>query len=385
MLHGSRRSRGPAPAGAPHLIAAYPGARALIEAVAAGSPYLGPREADPARLVALCSADPEAHLAALPRRGAGEMTRRRMTPTPCASARSMKAEAALLIALADIGGVWDVMRVTACAHRSRRHRGRRRRALSARARPPRGQALRRRPGQPEAGSGYIVLAMGKMGACELNYSSDIDLIVLFDPAAPALAPRRRAGALVRAAHARARQDAAGAHRRRLRVPRRSAAASRSVLDPDRDLDPAALDYYESRGQNWERAAMIKARACAGDLVAGEAFLRRSSRRSSGANISISSRVADVHAMKRQIHAYRGHGEIAVEGHNIKLGRGGIREIEFFVQTQQLIAGGRHPGLRGRETLRTLDALPKAAGSTPRRATNSRRLRVPAHASSIACR
>ena len=61
-------------------------------------------------------------------------------------------------------------------------------------------------------------------------------------------------------------------------------------------------------------------------------------------------------MKRQIHAYRGHDEIAVEGHNIKLGRGGIREIEFFVQTQQLIAGGRHPELRGRETLATLDVL-----------------------------
>ena len=53
---------------------------------------------------------------------------------------------------------------------------------------------------------------------------------------------------------------------------------------------------------------------------------------------------------------KGHGEIAVEGFNIKLGRGGIREIEFFVQTQQLIAGGRHPELRGRETLATLDAL-----------------------------
>ena len=67
-------------------------------------------------------------------------------------------------------------------------------------------------------------------------------------------------------------------------------------------------------------------------------------------------VADMHAMKRQIHAYRGHGEIAVEGHNIKLGRGGIREIEFFVQTQQLIAGGRHPELRGRDTLAMLAAL-----------------------------
>ncbi len=61
-------------------------------------------------------------------------------------------------------------------------------------------------------------------------------------------------------------------------------------------------------------------------------------------------------MKRQIHAYRGHDEIAVEGHNIKLGRGGIREIEFFVQTQQLIAGGRHPELRMKATLQALDAL-----------------------------
>jgi glutamate-ammonia-ligase adenylyltransferase len=67
-------------------------------------------------------------------------------------------------------------------------------------------------------------------------------------------------------------------------------------------------------------------------------------------------VADVHAMKRQIHVYRGHDEIAVEGHNIKLGRGGIREIEFFVQTQQLIAGGRYPELRVKATLQTLDAL-----------------------------
>ena len=61
-------------------------------------------------------------------------------------------------------------------------------------------------------------------------------------------------------------------------------------------------------------------------------------------------------MKRQINAYRGHGEIAVEGHNIKLGRGGIREIEFFAQTQQLIAGGRNPDLRDRDTVTTLDKL-----------------------------
>jgi [glutamine synthetase] adenylyltransferase / [glutamine synthetase]-adenylyl-L-tyrosine phosphorylase len=118
---------------------------------------------------------------------------------------------------------------------------------------------------------------------------------------------------------------------------------------------AALDYYESRGQNWERAALIKARPCAGDIAAGEALLAGLSPFIWRKYLDFAA-VADVHAMKRQIHAYRGHDEIAVEGHNIKLGRGGIREIEFFVQTQQLIAGGRYPELRIKETLQTLAAL-----------------------------
>ena len=101
--------------------------------------------------------------------------------------------------------------------------------------------------------------------------------------------------------------------------------------------------------------MIKARPCAGDLAAGERFLREVSPFIWRKYLDYGA-VADVHAMKRQMAAYKGHDEIAIEGHNIKLGRGGIREIEFFVQTQQLIAGGRHPELRGRETLATLDDL-----------------------------
>ncbi len=101
--------------------------------------------------------------------------------------------------------------------------------------------------------------------------------------------------------------------------------------------------------------MIKARACAGDIAAGEALLNELSPFVWRKYLDFAS-VADVHAMKRQINAYRGHGEIAVEGHNIKLGRGGIREIEFFAQTQQLIAGGRNPALRDRDTLTTLDKL-----------------------------
>ena len=112
---------------------------------------------------------------------------------------------------------------------------------------------------------------------------------------------------------------------------------------------AALTYYESRGQNWERAAMIKARPVAGDLAAGEAFLRELQPYVWRKYMDYAA-IADVHSIKRQIHAHKGHGEIAVKGHNVKLGRGGIREIEFFVQTQQLIAGGRFPELRGRATV-----------------------------------
>src|SRR5262245_4662632 len=101
--------------------------------------------------------------------------------------------------------------------------------------------------------------------------------------------------------------------------------------------------------------MIKARPCAGDIERGHAFLKEIAPFVWRKYFDFAA-VADVHAMKRQIHAYRGHDEIAVEGHNIKIGRGGIREIEFFVQTQQLIAGGRNPALRGRETLATLATL-----------------------------
>ena len=107
---------------------------------------------------------------------------------------------------------------------------------------------------------------------------------------------------------------------------------------------AGLTYYESFGQNWERAALIKARVVAGDVEAGEEFLRQLSPFVWRKYLDFAA-IADIHAMKRRVHAFKGHGAIAVEGHDIKLGRGGIRDIEFFAQTQQLIAGGRHPELR----------------------------------------
>jgi glutamate-ammonia-ligase adenylyltransferase len=118
---------------------------------------------------------------------------------------------------------------------------------------------------------------------------------------------------------------------------------------------AALHYYEREGRTWERAAMIKARPCAGDLRAGDAMIAEIAPFVWRKHLDFAA-LADVHDMKRQMQVFRGQSEIAVEGHNVKVGRGGIREIEFFAQTQQLIAGGRHPELRARQTLAALNVL-----------------------------
>ena len=118
---------------------------------------------------------------------------------------------------------------------------------------------------------------------------------------------------------------------------------------------AALHYYEREGRTWERAAMIKARPCAGDSRAGETLIAELAPFVWRKHLDFAA-LADVHDMKRQMQTFRGQSEISVEGHNVKVGRGGIREIEFFAQTQQLIAGGRHPELRVRPTLQTLKVL-----------------------------
>jgi glutamate-ammonia-ligase adenylyltransferase len=335
------------------LMAAHPKLGALIAGLAEGSPYLWELfRAEPARLVGLLEAEPArrfdeilagARLAIAAARDQAEVMR---------LLRRMKAEGALLIALADIGGAWPLSEVlerqTALADA----------AVAAAvdyllADARRSGKLRVSSEEPAPGSGYIVLAMGKMGAGELNYSSDIDLMVFYDGAA--LAPEtepapfyvRLTRTLVKLLQERTSDGYVFRADLRLRPDPASTHIAVSTA--------AALDYYESRGQNWERAALIKARACAGDIAAGEALLAELSPFVWRKYLDFAA-VADIHAMKRQIHAYRGHDEIAVEGHNIKLGRGGIREIEFFVQTQQLIAGGRNPELRMRETLATLDAL-----------------------------
>jgi glutamate-ammonia-ligase adenylyltransferase len=211
---------------------------------------------------------------------------------------------------------------------------------------------------PSEGSGLIVLGMGKLGASELNYSSDIDLVVFFDEGAGIVPdpddaidifPRlmRR---LVRILQERTADGYVFRTDLRLRP---DPGATPLAIPVD-----AAMVYYEGRGQNWERAAFIKARAVAGDIEAGKQFLLGLTPFVFRKFLDYAA-IADIHSIKRQIHAHKGHGAIAVKGHNVKLGRGGIREIEFFVQTQQLIAGGRMPALRGRGTEETLGELTKA--------------------------
>lgn len=338
------------------LFAALPAVRALIDGIAAGSPFLWDLASrDPERLLRLLQSDPDQRFDAVTAETRAAIDGAESQSDAMRLLRRMKAEAALLIAVADIGGVWPLAHVT--------------RALTRLADAAISQALRfllrtaardgklqpANPAEPEIGSDYIVLAMGKMGGFELNYSSDIDLICLFEVNSLALSPDTEGAAffirltrnMVRMLQERTVDGYV------FRVDLR--------LRPDPGLTQIALsttqalDYYESVGQNWERQALIKARPCAGDVGAGEKFLDNLSPFIWRKYLDYAA-ISDVQAIKRQIHSYRGHDEIATEGHNIKLGRGGIREIEFFAQTQQLIAGGRYPALRGRETLATLDAL-----------------------------
>jgi len=214
------------------------------------------------------------------------------------------------------------------------------------------------PENPGKDSGLVVLAMGKHGALELNYSSDIDLIILYDPqkapmAGSAEAPVefvRLTRRLVKIMQDRTADGYVFRTDLRLRPDPGATPLAMSV--------PAALSYYEALGQNWERAALIKARPCAADLEAGTDFLREIVPFVWRKYLDFAA-IADVQSIKRQIHLHKGHGAIAVAGHNVKLGRGGIREVEFFVQTQQLIAGGRNPDLRGRRTLDMLAKLTEA--------------------------
>lgn len=269
--------------------------------------------------------------------------------------RRMKGEAALLIALADITGAWPLEKVTgaltdladgcvrACVQ------------FSLREAALKGELELPDLTNPEHHSGYMIFALGKHGGRELNYSSDIDLLVLFDEDRMPYRGKRSAQEfavritrdLVKMMQERTVDGYVFRTDLRLRPDPGSTAVAVSLN--------AASIYYESYGQNWERAAMIKARTIAGDTVAATAFLKELERFVWRRSLDFYA-LEDIHSIKRQIYAHKGGGTVTVPGHNIKLGRGGIREIEFFAQTQQLIWGGRKPEARSSQTIVALHAL-----------------------------
>jgi glutamate-ammonia-ligase adenylyltransferase len=332
----------------------------LLASLADNSPFLWQLAAqDLDRLQRLAAAAPEdAHRDIVKRQeeiwrrfAAGEVKRDDVVR----ELRRNRAAHALLVALADIGGVWTIDEATRALTEfaDASTRGAVNVVLSEAAAS--GRVVLPNPEDPGAGSGVVILALGKHGAGELNYSSDIDLVVFFDSASSPLAD----GVEPTTFYTRVAQQLA-----RLLQERTADGYVHRVdyrLRPDPGSTPTAVSlasaytYYETVGQNWERAALIKARPIAGDIALGERFLQDLTPFIWRKYFDFAS-IADVHAMKRQIHAVRGHDQIAVAGHDIKLGRGGIREIEFFVQTQQLVFGGRRPALRGRSTLDMLTAL-----------------------------
>ncbi len=328
----------------------------VVQAIFGASPYLTRLILkDPDRLLSFIRDDPEVTLGLLKsmldeQTGAGAGRGGVMR-----ALRQYKSSIALLTALGDLGGVWPVMKVTQVLSSAADF------TLSAAIRflfdaaRESGDYLPHNDGDGAGNSGYFIIAMGKHGACELNYSSDIDLIVFYE----AGRARLREGLGEQAFFIRLTRDLVklmqepteGGYvfRMDLRL-RPDPGATQVALSTD-----AAHHYYENFGQNWERAAMIKARVVAGDVNAGEKFLSELEHFVWRKYLDYAS-IADIHAMKRQIHAHKGFGELAVAGHNIKVGRGGIREIEFFAQTQQLIAGGRQDDLRVRGTLEALVKL-----------------------------
>jgi [glutamine synthetase] adenylyltransferase / [glutamine synthetase]-adenylyl-L-tyrosine phosphorylase len=277
--------------------------------------------------------------------------------------RIARRRVALIAAVAELAGAWPLEQQTGALSRFADA------ALGAALRHLLREAARRglialaSADEPERDSGLVVLGMGKLGGYELNYSSDIDLIILYDPASVRVpAPdgaqsffSRLTRELVRILEAYTGDGYVFRTDLRLRP---DPAATPLVMSV-----PAALAYYESVGQNWERAALIKARPVAGDRAAGRRFLRELQPFIWRKNLDFAA-IQDIHSIKRQINAHRGGGRIAVEGHDIKTGRGGIREIEFFAQTQQLIWGGRLQELRVGPTCEALRRLAAAGRIDP---------------------
>lgn len=318
----------------------------------AAAPYLfGLSRRWPETLRALLEAEPDQALDALLARtealtGGSDDLR--------APLRRLKAELHLLTALCDLGAVWNLDQVTSAlsrfadastqaALRAVAHDQRERGKLVSLPADPRGPV-----------PGLFGLAMGKHGAFELNYSSDIDISLFWEPDAliPALAegvePQRFVDRMAQALSTLMQERTGDGYVFRVDLRLRPDPSS----TPPVVAVPFALSYYEGVGQNWERAAFIKSRAMLGDIGAGQAFLKALKPFIWRRSLDYPA-ILDIQSIKRQIHVHKTGEGLEAAGANLKLGRGGIREIEFFAQTQQLILGGRDPVLR---SPRTVDAL-----------------------------
>jgi [glutamine synthetase] adenylyltransferase / [glutamine synthetase]-adenylyl-L-tyrosine phosphorylase len=212
-------------------------------------------------------------------------------------------------------------------------------------------------------AGMIALALGKQGAGELNYSSDIDPILLFDPEC---LPRRTSDDPGDAANRYARRVVALLSENTsegyvLRVDLRLRPASE--VNPLAVSRGAALAHYQGAALAWERAAFIRARAAAGDMAAGEAFLQEIGPFVWRSHLDFGA-IEEIRELTRRIReSYDGPRAVG-PGFDVKRGQGGIREIEFFAQTHQLIHGGRDRSLRLRGTRAALDALSIAGRISP---------------------
>jgi glutamate-ammonia-ligase adenylyltransferase len=337
-------------------LAANDGLARLLAGLADHSPFLWRlASADASRLLRLIEAEPEARVQDIFARLRADAAATDDEADLMRILRVARQEIALLVALADLGGAWALEPVVG--------------TLSAFADLAVSLAVERilldqdelgklalaDRADPGAGSGFVVIAMGKHGARELNYSSDIDLVLLHDPERAPLADGVEADPLfTRVAQKLTRiLQSATPDGYVFRVDLR--------LRPDPGSTPpsvpvqAALSYYESVGQNWERAAYIKARPVAGDIPMGGEFLAAMVPFIWRKHLDFAA-ISDIRGLKREIHALRETDGGPVDGRNVKLGPGGIREIEFAAQTMQLVWGGRRPHLRGPATLPMLAAL-----------------------------
>jgi len=203
---------------------------------------------------------------------------------------------------------------------------------------------------------FVVLALGKLGGRELNYSSDIDLVMLYEDAGGNGAPDGDLGEFA--------QRLARSVIRLLTEPTELGFAYRvdMRLRPDGEQGPLAirtdqaLAYYDTRGRTWERQAYVKARPIAGDIELGQEYLEQLKPWIYRRYLSLAD-ITGIKSLKRRIE--KRAEDAGVAQRDVKTGRGGIRDIEFVIQFLQLLNGGANPKLRTGNTLIAIERLEQA--------------------------